>query len=129
MDRDPNQTALREARRVQRLGQSAEVCVICGEPVLKVVSKTFAQTHGIPRSLIEQHHIVGRRRDSGFVVPLCLTHHWKATVGLLREGVDMVRERVPHILIAQCLRAVAMFLEMLAPAMRKWADILEEGQE
>ncbi len=31
MDSDPNRTALREARRSQRLGTYHDACIICGE--------------------------------------------------------------------------------------------------
>jgi|HubBroStandDraft_6_1064221.scaffolds.fasta_scaffold01398_6 hypothetical protein len=89
MDCDPNRTALREARRHQRLGGCPDICIICGEPALKTVTAKFAETHGIPRSLIEQHHIVGKQRNSQLLVPLCLTHHWKVTVGLLQENISM----------------------------------------
>ena len=124
MDSDPNRTALRESHRIQRLRLDSHVCLICGEPALKTVSVQFAQTHGIPRSLIERHHVVGRKRDAEPTVFLCLTHHWMITTGLLREGVYMQTERNVDVRIAQCLIAVAILFEMLAPALRRWADKL-----
>jgi hypothetical protein len=126
MDCDPNRTALREARRHQRLGDCPDICIICGEPALKTVTAKFAETHGIPRSLIEQHHIVGKQRNPQLLVPLCLTHHWKVTVGFLQENISMRRERDAKKFVAQCLRALAIFLEMLVPALRNWADRLLE---
>jgi len=126
MDSDPNRTALREARRSQRLGAYHDACIICGEPALRTVSVQFAQTHGIPRSLIERHHVVGRKRDAELMVHVCLTHHWLVTTGLLREGVDMQAERNVDVQIAQCLVAVAILFEMLAPALRRWADKLRK---
>jgi hypothetical protein len=126
MDSDPNRTALRESHRIQQLQLDSHVCLICGEPALKTVSVQFAQTHGIPRSLIERHHVVGRKRDAELMVNVCLTHHWLLTTGLLREGVDMQAERNVDVRIAQCLVAVAILLEMLAPALRRWADKLRK---
>lgn len=127
MDRDPNRTALREARRLQRLGDSSGCCVICGEPALKAVTAKWAKAHGIATSLIEQHHTVAWQRDSELMVPLCLTHHWKATVGLLQECIGMRRERDRIELVANCLKALAAFFEMLAPALRRWAKQLLDG--
>lgn len=126
MDSDPNRTGLREARRIQRLRGCNGVCLICGEPSLITVTTQFAKEHGIPRSLIEIHHAVCRRRDPDLCVQLCLTHHWMATVGLLRENVGTQRERGTNELVANCLIALASFLEMLAPAIRKWAAWLKE---
>lgn len=126
MDGDPNRTALREAKRLQNLGGCNGVCVICGEPSLVTVTAEFAEEHGIPRSLIETHHAVCRRRDPDLHVPLCLTHHWKATVGLLRENIGTQSERSKIERVAHCLIALASFLEMLAPAIRRWAAKLKE---
>ncbi len=124
-DHDPIRTALREAHRQQRLGDCVDVCIICGEPALKAVSNKFAQTHGIPRSLVERHHVVGKQRDAKLVVPLCLTHHWIMTVRLLEENVSMRREQDQRKFVAQCLRALIAFLRLLVPAMEKWVDRLD----
>ncbi|MGH2508122.1 MAG: hypothetical protein ACRDHZ_12060 [Ktedonobacteraceae bacterium] len=129
MDRDPNRTALREARRLQRLGSCEEVCVVCGQPATKGVSAQFAQDHGIAKTLIEKHHVVGKERDEGLVVPLCLTHHWLLTVGLLRESIEMKRDQKVQVRVAQCLRALALFLELLTPALREWANLLLGEEE
>jgi hypothetical protein len=126
MDSDPNRTALREAKRIQNLDGCNGVCVICGEPSLITVTVEFAEEHGIPRCLIEIHHAVCRRRDPDLHVPLCLTHHWMATVGLLRENIGTQCERNKVERIAHCLIALANFLEMLAPAIRRWAAKLKE---
>jgi hypothetical protein len=126
MDTNSNRTALREARRIKELGGCNGCCLICGESALHLVSADFAAEHGIPRCLIEIHHLVCRRRDPEFHVPLCLTHHWMATVGLLREGVSAQAEYKKIERVVTCLIALASFLEMLAPAVRKWATWLKE---
>lgn len=89
MDHDPNSAALREARRHQKLGNCPDICLICGQPALKIVSAKFAEAHGIPRSLIEDHHVLGVRRNSQLTVPLCLTHHWILTAKLLNENISI----------------------------------------
>jgi hypothetical protein len=49
-----------------------------------------------------------------------------ATVGLLREGVSAQAEHKKIERVATCLIALASFLEMLAPAIRKWVSWLKE---
>jgi hypothetical protein len=127
-DHDPVRTALREARRQQRLGDCVDVCIICGEPALRTVSNRFGEAHGISRSLVEQHHVVGKQRDTKLVVPLCLTHHWKMTVRLREENVSMRREQDQRKFVAQCLRALIAFLRLLVPAMENWVDRLDGGR-
>lgn len=126
MDHDPNSAALREARRHQKLGNCSDICLICGQPALKIVSVKFAEAHGIPRSLIEGHHVVGVRRNSQLMVPLCLTHHWILTVKLINENIHMQAERDDNEFVAQCLTMLAIFLEILSPALRDWAERLRE---
>lgn len=125
MDSNSNRTALREATRIKKLGGCNGCCLICGEPALYVVSAEFAEERGIPRCLIEAHHVVCRRRDPDLHAPLCLTHHWMATVDLLREGVNAQPEHKRTERVVTCLIALAIFLEMLAPAIRKWATWLK----
>jgi hypothetical protein len=65
MDRDPNRTALREARRLARLIPYR--CAFCGckDPAF------------------EWHHPFGRRHDPSFRIPVCLKHHLMLTEGQL----------------------------------------------
>lgn len=92
---------------------------------MKVVSAKWAIAHGIPRSLIEQHHPFGKMHDPKFKVPLCLTHHWKATVGLLREGVSMRFEPNKKKRVAMMVKAEIVLLEQMIESRRRWIKLLE----
>jgi hypothetical protein len=124
MDRNPDGTALREARRHQKFGANSPFCLICGQPALKIVTAALAEARGIPRGVIADHHVVGCRRESSLTAPLCLSCHWLVTTNLLRESISMRAEQDSNQFVASCLIALAVFLEMLCPSLRAWASRL-----
>jgi hypothetical protein len=127
MDKNPIGTAVRSTRRNERLGGGEHACLLCGysEPeALVSVTPEWLEAHGVPRRLLEEHHLVGRKRDGKLVALLCRNCHAKATEGLLQAGIGMQCERDPRTLVATMLDALAVFLEMLAAAVRRWAEML-----
>ncbi len=129
IDKDPIKTAVRNVRRNQRLGEGEHSCLLCGyaEPEgLVAVNTQWLESRGVPRRLLEDHHLVGWKRDGELTALLCRNCHAKATEGLLRAGISMQREPDPKELVAMMLDALAVFFEMLAAAVRRWAQMLRE---
>jgi hypothetical protein len=118
MDRDPNRTAIRLARRLERLGPDP-VCVLCGylDPFALIP---------ILRTLLEKHHVVMEAHDGELTAPVCRNCHAVATEKLLQERISPQFEPDNRIRIALVLTALAVFFEMLAPALRRWAEQLRE---
>src|SRR5580704_12892412 len=113
MDRNPVKTAVRGTRRKRRLGDGEHVCLLCGystPPALIPVTKKF----------LEDHHIVGWQRDSELISVLCRNCHALACEGLLQENINMQRETNSNALVASMLDALAVFLETLVAAVRRW---------
>jgi hypothetical protein len=48
---------------------------------------------------------------------------------LLQEGIDMQPEQDPNALVASMLDALAVFLEALVAALRRWAQVLRGTKE
>jgi hypothetical protein len=119
MDRNPNKTAIRNMRRLERLGENP-VCVICG------YSSPFALIP-VRRSLLEQHHVAVKAHDAELVATLCRNCHAEITEQLLREGLNPHFEPNKIVRISLILTALAVFIEMLAPALRRWAKSLMEA--
>ena len=112
-------TALRQAKRAVRIPEGS-CCLLCllSDPVCLVE---------VDRTFLELHHIVGRIHDGQLTVWLCRNCHALATEGLLAAGASMRREPDPSKRVALMLRALAVFLKMLAEAVQRWAALLEEG--
>ncbi len=119
MDCNPVKTAVRSTRRKRRLGNGEPVCLLCGyseHTALTPVTKKFLQ----------DHHVVGWKRDVELTSVLCRNCHALASEDLLQEDIDMQRESNPNALVASMLDALAVFLEALVAAVRRWAHILRE---
>jgi len=101
--------------------------MICGESNLETLiplTPDWLEAHGVPRSLIEMHHPVGEAHDRELIVPLCRNCHAKATEGLMRAGISMRPGPDPKARVPLMLDALAVFLDMLAAAVRRWARVL-----
>ncbi|SRR5258708_5575260 len=101
---NPIQTARRASRR-----EDQDRCLLCGR------SKR-----------IEQHHVAGRNHDPAFTTPLCEACHALATENLRRADVSMRYERDSVARIGKALKALSIFLRMLAEALWRWAECLLE---
>jgi hypothetical protein len=78
----------------------------------------------VSKKFLEDHHIVGSSHDSILTAPLCRNCHYLATENLLRADVSMQPEPDLVKRVAIILLALAVHLEMLAEACRRWADLL-----
>lgn len=116
MDADPARTAARRGRRIGRLGPGC-TCALCG------YRNPYALIR-VSRTLLEEHHNFGRKRDSESTVTLCRNCHAEVTEDLLREGVPMKRERDPRTRVAYALLAQAVFDRKRADAQERFAQLL-----
>jgi hypothetical protein len=132
MDSDPNRTALREARRKQKLGDIPSVCAFCPyEGPVILVTKKWLRTHGVSKKWLkkwlEDHHPGGRNHDPGLKIPICRNCHGECTEGLLRAGVRMCPTRNKRERLALTLEAQAAFFEDFARAQRRNAEFVRAG--
>jgi hypothetical protein len=81
----------------------------------------------VTKKFLQDHHVVGWKRDSELISVLCRNCHALASEDLLQEDIDMQRETNPNALVASMLDALAVFLEALVAAVRRWAQILRQA--
>lgn len=131
MDRDPNRTALRAARRLdrlhKRLGYCPAGCIFCpyANPMfLIVVTLEWLKKHKVPKSVLEEHHLWGRKHDPKLTVPVCPNCHAEITESYRQEGVRMRPEPDPFANEVVMLTADAVVHERWAEAKRKRAEAL-----
>jgi hypothetical protein len=101
-DEAPIRTAVRRSRRAEQ-----NRCLLCGR-----------------RKRIELHHCAGKNHDPPFVVPLCPACHALVTENLRLADVEMRYEADANERVRRSLKASAVFLELLASAHRRWAELL-----
>jgi hypothetical protein len=99
----PIRRALRRARRLER--RPRRFCPLC----------------------IELDHSAGRNHDSSLTFPLCQKHHADVTENRRQADVSMIYQSNPIERVKHALQATSIFLEMLAKAMWRWSDLLDEG--
>ena len=122
-DVDPIRTDGRRRRRLNRFGPNPQ-CLFC--PCTDLEALTLVKVGWLEKHGIELHHVVEERRDPELEVPLCLNCHRKVTEGLAQAGISNHYEQEPRELVAQMLDALAVFLEFVIEALRRWANILRE---
>jgi hypothetical protein len=101
-----NRSPLLTARRLSRRAENY-LCLQCGRSIRT-----------------EAHHVSGRNHDPDFTVSLCQACHAQATEMLRRAGVDMRKTSNSVERVRRSLRATAVFLEMLAEALWRYAESL-----
>ena len=127
IDQQPVDTAVRRRRREARLGDGPRVCILFGQAHLEnfvSVTGDWLKARGASDRLLEDHHLVGKRRDPKLTVPLCRNCHGDATESLATAGISMLAERDSRSRVATILDALAVFFEMLVNALRRWAHEL-----
>lgn len=125
IDSDPFQTARRNLRRRARFGQVPQACVLCGRPDLAALfsgTRAELEAEGVPRTLFEKDHVVGRAHDPDFLFSICRSCHAEVTDERLRAGISMLPELDANKRDALRLQALAFFEEKLAEALRRWAS-------
>jgi len=113
---DPFGPSGRMHRRRQKFGASPR-CALCGCEDIQILSY-----QRVPRSIIEEHHVVGRAHDPELVVLLCRNCHARVSARQVDAGVDLKpKTNVLEWLIGM-LRNIAVLCGELAPRIREWAD-------
>ena len=128
-DNNPIATARRRARHMARFGPGPLICILCGYPdpvALIPVTIRWLEDHGVPRSLLEGHHVYYRNHDPDTIVPVCRNCHAELTEGTRQAGVNMHPEPNPVLRVALMLEASAVFHEKQADAERQMAKTLRE---
>jgi hypothetical protein len=74
--------------------------------------------------VLEAHHVFLEAFDPDFTVLLCVLCHFKVTQGYLRAGIEFGPEPDPRKRMKLMLRALSVFLEMLAGAVWQWSELL-----
>jgi hypothetical protein len=123
-DNDPSRTARRELIRLSRFCDAPLVCFLCdyADPVgLIPVTAEWLRANGVPSSLFERDHVVGRAHDPDFIVSICRNCHAEVTEGRLRAGISMRPELDQNRREALRLQSLALFHEKTAEALRRWA--------
>lgn len=106
-------------RRIERLGDDC-ACALCGyrNPFALIV---------VSRTLLEAHHVFGRKRDSESTVVLCRNCHAEITELIRRAGIPMKRERDPRKRAGYMLRSGAVFFQKYAESIDKLGrELLED---
>jgi hypothetical protein len=114
---DPSMsTDVRQARQQRRVGPNA-ACVMCG-------ITNPEQLRLVRRTLVEQHHVLGKAHDEALMVPLCLNHHAQLTEDQRSRGVRLQNAATFPERLEAMLRGLAAFFERLAERFHNWADQL-----
>ncbi len=108
IDKNPIKTARRLTRRKEQ-----KRCLLCGRT-------------GVT---IELDHTAGRNHDALLKGPLCVSCHATATELRRRADADMQFQHNPIRRVKCALKATAVFLHMLADALRRWAELLIHSDE
>ena len=116
MDRDPIKTAVRERRRKQRMGD-ARACACCGVTDLECLNG---------RTIIEDHHALGKAHEGHLTLPLCLNCHARASETQRKNCVDLSPQRTILDRLIACLRGIIAFLGDLLQVAERWLENLEE---
>lgn len=117
---NPVRAARRESELRERLGCANPSCILCGYSVLTGLRR-------VSRTWLEEHHVLGRAHDSHVCVILCYNCHAEATERQRDAGVEFRRQTDPIERVIAELRSLATFFEMLAPALQRMAEGLEES--
>jgi hypothetical protein len=102
-----DETPIKTARRLSRREEQKR-CLLCGRT-------------GV---LIELDHTAGQNHDDFLKGPLCQPCHAAVTEFRRRADADMRRQPDSRKRVQCALKATAVFLHMLADALRRWADWL-----
>lgn len=117
---DPIGRDLSTAKAARRLPAGA-ACVLCGERDPDVLRPRPAG------SLLEVHHLAGRRNDPDLTVVLCLNCHRRMSARMPTYGIDLEHgDRSTSDRVEALLRGLAVFFEVLARSLIVWAGRLAE---
>lgn len=105
METNPIQNDARRARRTRKLGPDA-ACVLCG-------TTTPEALLCVNRSLLQEHHAIGRALDGALTIPVCRNCHAVLTEGQLRQGCTFQPQRtIPECIVAILAHLCALFHDL-----------------
>lgn len=115
---DPIGNDARRTRRSRALGQDAQ-CLLCGydDPASLIV---------VNRSLLEAHHVAGKRNDPSLTVDLCRNCHAEVTEGGRDLGLRLRRPANASERAQGLLRGLAAFLPRLGETCLRTAHEVAE---
>lgn len=123
---DPIGNDARHAEHLRKLGPPPHICLFCGlaDPRCLIAKPVSWLKVRVPRSVLERHHVFLEALDPDFTVLLCVLCHFKVTQGYLKAGIDFGPEPDPRLRLKGMLRALSVFLKMLAEAVSQWSELL-----
>lgn len=118
-DIHPLRTSRRRAKRLEALGETEPICVICArtDPMLLRPMK---------KRLLEEHHVVGRSNDPDLTVAICFNCHADVTERLRQAGVSMDKQTDRLNFASHVFRAFSVHLRVLSEACWKYAKWIEQ---
>lgn len=117
---DPIGRDVGRSRSRRRLPDGA-ACVLCGESDPEVLGNRASG------SVLEVHHLAGRVNDPDLTVVLCLNCHRRMSARMPAYGVELQASEAPSSetgRVIGLLRGLAVFFELLAVALMRWAERL-----
>lgn len=127
---DPIGNDARAAERLKKLGPGPHICLFCGLPQPEDLIPATADwlLLRVPRSVLEKHHVFLKDLDPNSVVLLCVLCHFRVSQGYLQAGIDFGPEPDSRKRVALMLKALSVFLEMLAKVSWQWSELLLKGE-
>src|SRR5689334_9229760 len=110
MELDPLANDARSSQRRRRLGRDS-ACLLCGERD----SATLIKVH---RSLLAEHHVVGRALHATLTVLLCRNCHSKCSATQLTQGIEL--RDTPDRSLPELLADVLLQLGSFLVALGQW---------
>jgi hypothetical protein len=127
---DPIGNDARRSERLRKLGRGPHICLFCGladpECLIRVLSGWLVPR--VPRSVLEKHHVFLRDLDPDSIVLLCVLCHFKVSRWYVKAGIDFGPEPDPRRRVALMLKALSVFLEILANVVWQWSELLLKGE-
>ena len=123
---DPIGNDARNTERLKKLGPGPHICLFCAlsEPGDLIPVTADWLLLRVPRSVLEKHHVFLKDLDPHSVVLLCVLCHFRVSQGYVRAGIDFGPEPDPRKRVALMLKALSVFLEMLASVVWQWSELL-----
>ena len=114
MEKNPIKNDARRTARESQIG-SERTCRLCQE------ADIASLTRG-PRSLLEEHHVVGQANDPDLTITLCFNCHRKLTERMRANGTSMHTPKTCLDQLVAFLLGLAAFFRMLSEKLTEWAS-------
>lgn len=123
---DPIGNDARESEHLEKLGPPPHICLFCGldDPRCLIAKPLSWLSARAPRSVLEKHHVFLEALDPDFTILLCILCHFKVSQGYLQAGIEFGPEPDPRRRVKRMLKALSVFLKMLAKVVWQWSELL-----